>query len=69
MHKGLSERRSATDGMASKDEPSPSLFANCFQGEVVGGTEGELVGRALEDSTTTGWVALGRCQARPISGS
>lgn len=69
MHKGLSERRSAMDGMASKDEPSPSLFANCFQGEVVGGTEGELVGRALEDSTTTGWVALGHCQARPISGS
>ena len=46
--------------MAPKDEPSPSMCADCPQDEEAGGTEGESVD-GLEDCSAPGWVALGHC--------
>lgn len=46
--------------LAPKDEPSPSMCADCPQDEEAGGTEGESVD-GLEDCSAPGWVALGHC--------
>lgn len=47
--------------MALRDEPSPSTCGGCPWDEVLGGTAGEMVDRALEKSHVHGTGSSGQC--------